>query len=233
MRRPECQNPVEGEVTGRALKCYWQDVMNQTMIIAIDGPSASGKGTIAKALAKTLGFHYLDTGALYRMVGLTVQRQNLDPQDQEAVAAIAASLDPASFHDKDLRGELVGGYASKVAALPKVRTALLKFQRDFANQSPGAVLDGRDIGTVVCPKADIKFYVTASVEARSKRRFAESPHSDFNAVRADILARDERDRSRLVAPLKAAEDAVVVDTTEITAQQAIAICLHEISKLRT
>ena len=204
--------------------------MSQSKIIAIDGPSASGKGTIAKALAKALDYHYLDTGALYRMLGLTVQHQGLDPKDEEAIAAIAASLNPASFHDADLRGELVGGYASKVAVLPKVRAALLKFQRDFAKQSPGTVLDGRDIGTVVCPKADVKFYVTASVEARAKRRFLEIPGSDFNAVKADILARDERDHSRQVAPLKPAEDAVIIDTSNITAQQATRRCLQVIAK---
>lgn len=207
--------------------------MNQTKIIAIDGPSASGKGTIAKALAKAFGFHYLDTGTIYRMVGLTVQSQGLDPSDEEAIATIAASLNPASIHDADLRGELVGGYASKVAALPKVRAALLKFQRDFAKQGPGTVLDGRDIGTVVCPEADVKFYITASVEARSRRRYLEIPGSDFNAVRADILARDERDQSRQVAPLKPADDAVVIDTSDITAQQAIEQCLQVIAKSQT
>lgn len=201
------------------------------MIIAVDGPAASGKGTIAKALAKALGFHYLDTGGLYRMVGLTVQRLSLDPHDQESIAALAASLDPASFLEADLRGELVGGYASKVAALPKVRAALLKFQRDFSRKSPGAVLDGRDIGTVVCPDADVKFYVTATADIRAKRRFSESPGSDFNAVKADILARDERDQSRPVAPLKPADDAFIVDTSEITALQAIDICLRQVAKI--
>ena len=204
--------------------------MNPSTIIAIDGPSASGKGTIAKALADALGFHYLDTGALYRMVGLTIQRQNLDPNDEEAAAAIAASLQPASFHEAELRGELVGGYASKVAILPKVRIALLKYQRDFAKQGPGTVLDGRDIGTVVCPQANVKFYITASVEVRSMRRLRETPGSDFNAVKADILARDERDQSRLVAPLKIADAAVVIDTSDMTAQQAIALCLQVIAK---
>ena len=207
--------------------------MKQSLIIAIDGPSASGKGTIAKALAKALGFHYLDTGALYRMVGLTVQRQGLDPNDEEAIAGIAASLNPASFHDADLRGELVGGYASKVAALPKVRTALLKFQRNFAEQSPGTILDGRDIGTVVCPMADVKFYITASVQVRSKRRFLEIPGSDFDVVKADILARDARDQSRQVAPLKAADDAIIIDTSNITAQRAIEMCLQVIAKARS
>lgn len=202
------------------------------MIIAVDGPSASGKGTVAKALAKALGLHYLDTGALYRMVGLTVQRLEIDPVDEEACAAIAASLVPASFQDDELRGELVGGYASKVAVLPKVRAALLKFQRDFAGKVPGSVLDGRDIGTVVCPSADAKFFITASVDARAHRRFLETPRSDLAAIRADILARDERDQSRLAAPLKPAPDALVIDTSSFTAEQVLHICLKKISDLQ-
>ena len=204
--------------------------MNPAKIIAIDGPSASGKGTIAKALATALGFHYLDTGTLYRMVGLTVLRQGLNPNDEEKVAAIAASVNTASFDKADLRGERVGSYASKVAALPKVRAALLKFQRDFAVMSPGSVLDGRDIGTVVCPQANVKFYVTAAIEVRARRRCLEMPGSDFNVVKADILARDARDQSRFVAPLKPAPDAIVIDTSDITAKQAIELCLQVIAK---
>jgi CMP/dCMP kinase len=198
------------------------------VIIAVDGPSASGKGTIAKALARHFGFHYLDTGALYRMVGLTVLRREVDPKDEETCAAIAASLDPASFVDAELRGEFVGGYASKVAVLPKVRRALLAFQRSFAQRQPGAVLDGRDIGTVVCPAADYKFYITASAEARAKRRFLETPGSDLGAILADILARDERDSSRTLAPLKPAADAVIVDTTQLTAEEALVSVLARI-----
>ena len=198
------------------------------MIIAIDGPSASGKGTIAKALAKELGFHHLDTGALYRKVGLTVQRRGIDPNDEEACATVAASLDLDTFTDEELRGELVGGYASKVAVLPKVRSALLKFQRDFANRVPGSVLDGRDIGTVVCPRADVKFYITASVEARAQRRFLETPGANLAAITADILARDERDQTRLTAPLKPAPDAVIIDTSNLTAKQAVQFCLKKI-----
>ena len=191
------------------------------MIIAVDGPSASGKGTIAKALASDFGFHYLDTGVLYRMVGLTVLRRAVDPTNEEACAAIAASVDPQSFVDAELRGELVGGYASKVAALPKVRAALLAFQRSFAQQQPGAVLDGRDIGTVICPLADYKFYITATAEARAERRFRETPGSNLAAILADIQARDERDSSRSLAPLRPAADAVIVDTTNLTAAQAL------------
>jgi cytidylate kinase len=191
------------------------------MIIAIDGPSASGKGTLARALAFKLGYHYLDTGSLYRMVGLTVARMAIDPNDEEACAAVAARLDPASFADTDLRGELVGGYASKVAVLPKVRAALLKLQRDFAAQPPGAVLDGRDIGTVICPQADFKFYITASAQVRAERRQLETPGSDLRAIKADILARDERDANRTVAPLKPAVDAVVIDTSHLAPDDAL------------
>ena len=202
------------------------------MIIAIDGPSASGKGTIAKALAKELGFHHLDTGALYRKVGLTVERRGIDPNNEEACATVAASLNPDTFSDEELRGELVGGYASKVAVLPKVRAALLKFQRDFAIRSPGSVLDGRDIGTVVCPNADLKFYITASVETRAQRRFLETPGAILLAITADILARDQRDQTRKTAPLKPARDAIIIDTSNLTAEQAVQFCLKKILEIQ-
>ena len=202
------------------------------MIIAVDGPSASGKGTIAKALAKHFGYYYLDTGTLYRMVGLSVLRLGLDSSDEEACAAIAASLDPASFTDAELRGELVGGYASKVAMLPKVRAALLHFQRDFAEREPGAVLDGRDIGTVICPEAEYKFFITASLEARTKRRHLESPSETLASIKADIKARDERDATRAIDPLKPAKDAVVIDTSDLTPDQALAQALTRIASPR-
>lgn len=202
------------------------------MIIAVDGPSASGKGTIAKALAKHFGLHYLDTGTLYRMVGLTVQRRELDPSNEEDCAAIAASLDPASFADAELRGELVGGYASKVAILPKVRAALLYFQRDFAVRKPGAVLDGRDIGTVICPHADYKFFITASFETRAQRRHLESRGETLSSIKADLMARDERDATRVVNPLTPALDAVVIDTSALSAEQAVAKVLDVINSTR-
>ena len=191
------------------------------MIIAIDGPSASGKGTIGRAVARKLGLHYLDTGALYRMVGLQVMTAGIDPADEEACAAIAAALQPSKFKDEDLRGEQVGSYASKVAVLPKVRAALLKLQRDFAAQKPGAVLDGRDIGTVICPDADFKFYVTASVEARAQRRHLEAPEIPLSTIKAEIEARDLRDATRATAPLKPAHDAVVIDTSEMGIEEAV------------
>ena len=192
------------------------------MIIAIDGPSASGKGTIGRAVAERLGYHYLDTGALYRMVGLEVMRLGLDPGDEADCARVAAALQPADFNNADLRGELVGGYASKVAVLPAVRHALLKLQRDFAGQKPGAVLDGRDIGTVICPDADFKFYITASVEARAQRRHLEAPEIPLATIKAEIEARDLRDATRATAPLKPADDAVVIDTSEMSIEGAVA-----------
>lgn len=192
------------------------------MIIAIDGPSASGKGTIGRAVAKQLGYHYLDTGALYRMVGLQVMEGGIDPADEEACAAIAAALEPSKFKDEALRGEQVGSYASKVAVLPKVRAALLKLQRDFAAREPGAVLDGRDIGTVICPDADLKFYITASVEARAQRRHLEAPGIPLSTIKAEIEARDLRDATRATAPLKPADDAVVIDTSEMGIEEAVA-----------
>jgi len=202
------------------------------MIIAVDGPSASGKGTIAKALAKHFGYHYLDTGTLYRMVGLTVQRRNIDPTDEEACAAIAASLNPTNFQDAELRGELVGGYASKVAMLPKVRAALLHFQREFASREPGTVLDGRDIGTVICPQAQHKFFITATFEARASRRFRDSPGETLASVQADIQARDQRDATRAIDPLKPAKDAVVIDTSGLRPDEALALALAAIKSPR-
>lgn len=200
------------------------------MIIAIDGPSASGKGSIGRAVAQRLGYHYLDTGALYRMVGLEVMRGGIDPHNEAASADIAASWQPSIYKDQDLRGETVGGYASKVAVLPGVRTALLKLQRDFAAKKPGAVLDGRDIGTVICPDADFKFYITASVEARALRRHLEAPEIPLATIKAEIEARDHRDASRTTAPLKPASDAVVIDTSEMGIDEAVAKVMGIIGK---
>jgi len=200
------------------------------VIIAIDGPSASGKGTIGRAVAERLGYHYLDTGALYRMVGLQVMTAGIDPADEESCAAIAAALEPSKFKDESLRGEQVGSYASKVAVLPKVRSALLKLQRDFAAQKPGAVLDGRDIGTVICPNADFKFYITASVEARAQRRHLEAPEIPLSTIKAEIEARDLRDATRATAPLKPAPDAVVIDTSGMGIEEAVARVMGLVGK---
>ena len=191
------------------------------MIIAVDGPAAAGKGTIARALARHFGYHFLDTGSLYRMVGLAVLRQAKDPRDKAAAVACALNLDAQRFSDAELRGEEVGAAASIVAVIPEVRAALLGVQRAFARRPPGAVLDGRDIGTVVCPDADVKLYITASAYVRALRRQAELRAASYDDVLADILARDARDRNRATAPLLAAEDAVVIDTSEMTAEQAV------------
>ncbi len=195
-------------------------------IIAVDGPSAAGKGTLARGIAQHYGFHFLDTGALYRMVGLQMLRTQSDFVDVAKAAEFALDLNVDDFEDHELRSEVVGSAASKVAAIPQVRAALLKFQRDFALRLPGAVLDGRDIGTVICPDADVKFFITASVEARVLRRFKELQGlgiaSSLADVEADIKSRDTRDASRSTAPTLAAADAIVVDTSELGIKEALA-----------
>jgi cytidylate kinase len=202
------------------------------MIIAVDGPAAAGKGTIARALARHFGFHFLDTGALYRMVGLAAIRAGGEPITTQSAIAAALSLDPASFADSDLRTEKVGAAASIVAVIPEVRAALLEFQRSFARRPPGAVLDGRDIGTVVCPDAHAKLFITASAEVRAKRRQAELGAEDYDAVLADIRARDERDSQRATAPLVAAKDAVTLDTSDMDIAAAVAAAIGAVEARR-
>ena len=199
------------------------------MIIAVDGPAAAGKGTVARALAQHFGYHFLDTGTLYRRVGLALLETSDDPRNVEAAVAIAQNLNSRSYLELELRTEATGAAASIVASIPEVRTALLAMQRNFANQQPGAVLDGRDIGTIVCPDADVKLFITASPEVRAKRRLAElqSYGADvtYEAVLADIRLRDGRDKTRAVAPLVPAKDATVIDTSEMTAEEAIAAAI--------
>jgi len=202
------------------------------MIIAVDGPAAAGKGTIARALARHFGFHFLDTGALYRMVGLAAIRAGGEPITTQSAIAAALSLDPASFADSDLRTEKVGAAASIVAVIPEVRAALLEFQRSFARRPPGAVLDGRDIGTVVCPDAHAKLFITASAEVRARRRQAELGAEDYDAVLADIRARDERDSQRATAPLVAAKDAVTLDTSDMDIAAAVAAAIGAVEARR-
>jgi CMP/dCMP kinase len=196
------------------------------MIIAVDGPAASGKGTIAKALAAHFNLPHLDTGLLYRAVGLATKRMGGDP-DSEDDALRACTFEEALLADPEARSEAAGGLASRVSVHPGVRAALLKRQRDFADQPAGAVLDGRDIGTVIAPHADAKLFVTASAEARARRRHLEDPGHDFNAMLAEILARDARDSGRAEAPLRPAEDADLLDTSDLTigaaVQRAIAL----------
>jgi CMP/dCMP kinase len=200
------------------------------VIIAVDGPAAAGKGTIARALAFHYGFHFLDTGTLYRRVGLALLKAGRDLNDIDAATKIADDLNATPFEDAELRTEEVGSAASIVASIPAVRSALLEFQRRFAAQKPGAVLDGRDIGTVVCPTAEIKLFVTASAKIRGERRFAElrgaGQQVTFEAVMDDIRGRDERDRTRAVAPLLAAADAVILDTSDMPVEEAIGTAIR-------
>lgn len=196
------------------------------MIIAVDGPAASGKGTLARRLARELGYVYLDTGKLYRAVGMEVLRAGGDPADPTAAEAAARKLDPDRLGDPALAGDDAAQAASKVATIPGVRAALLDMQRRFAGRDPGAVLDGRDIGTVVCPDADIKLFVTASDEIRAERRHKEllerGEASIYARVLQDLKERDARDSARSVAPMKPAEDAVVLDTSGLDAEAAFA-----------
>ncbi|MCY3671459.1 MAG: d(CMP) kinase [Alphaproteobacteria bacterium] len=190
------------------------------MIVTIDGPAAAGKGTLARRLAAALGYVYLDTGAIYRAVAKSMLDAGGDPDDPGEAAAHAETLDPAMLDDPGLRGEAVGDAASRVAALPAVRTALLAFQRRVAATPPGAVLDGRDTGTVVCPEAELKLFVTAGLEERARRRLEELRSKGetlmLPEVLAEVAARDSRDRTRLTAPLRPADDAVEIDTTGMT-----------------
>lgn len=194
------------------------------MIIAIDGPAASGKGTLAKRLADHLGFHCLDTGLLYRAVARDVAARHFRLDDCWAAVATARSLDPASLADPALRGAAAGDAASIVAKIPAVRAALLQYQRSFATREPGAILDGRDIGTVVFPDAKVKIFVTATPEVRARRRFAELESRDlsvtYDAVLADIIARDARDSGRSNSPMVMAEDAMLLDTSNLGIEAA-------------
>ena len=195
------------------------------MIIAVDGPAASGKGTIAKALARHYGLPHLDTGLLYRAVALTVQRMELDPAI-EADAVAACNFDEALLDDPALRQDAIGQLASIVSAHPLVRAALLQRQKRFARQPGGAVLDGRDIGTVIAPDADAKLFVKATPQVRAQRRHRElqSHGSDvsFDKVLADIRARDARDSARSTAPLTMAADAALLDTSALTIEASVA-----------
>ena len=195
------------------------------MIIAIDGTLASGKGTIARRIARWYGLPYMDTGRLYRATGVAALRERIDLADGELVAAAAASLDLNDFEEDELRTAEAGVAASKVAALPEVRRALLQLQRDFAHQALGAVLDGRDIGTVVCPDADVKLWVDADLQVRAARRHAELQAAGdpitLEELTRQLRERDERDANRKDAPMKKAADAVLIDTTDLTIDAAV------------
>lgn len=195
------------------------------MIVAVDGPVAAGKGTIARAIGARLGLPFMDTGALYRRVAAAMLADGHDPACAAAAAQAAFALDPGRFTDSDLRTAEVGAAASVVAAHQGVREALFDLQRQFALQPGGAVLDGRDIGTIVCPEADVKLFVTASPEVRAQRRMQElagrGEAVSFGAMLSQVLARDARDSGRADAPLKAAEDAHLLDTTLLSIDAAV------------
>jgi cytidylate kinase len=214
--------------------------MRNHKIIAIDGPSASGKGTLAKSLATKLGYAYLDTGALYRTVGLSVLEQGGNPED-EGTAIIAAQnlrIVPGFLENPALRTDEAGQAGSKVAKYQGVRDSLLAFQRNFAQNPPldagGVILDGRDIGTVICPDADVKLFITASMEERAARRHKELTSkgvpTDFERVLADMALRDARDSGRDAAPLKPAMDAHIIDTTGLDAGAALEMALSLIHR---
>ena len=208
------------------------------MIIAIDGPAASGKGTLGKRLAKAFGLPHLDTGLLYRGTARAVLDAGESVHDAKAAFAAAQMLDLIDLDETRLRGATMGEAASVVAAVPEVRTALVSLQRSFAHRPSGAVLDGRDIGSVICPEADAKIFVVASAEVRARRRFLElqarGEMIDHAVVLADIHRRDARDSNRSTAPLMAAADAVTLDTTELDIEAAFALALDIVkSQLRT
>jgi CMP/dCMP kinase len=198
------------------------------MIIAIDGPAASGKGTLARNLARHFDLPHLDTGLLYRATARALVNEGRDVSCKEAAIAAARGLALPGFDDISLRGREMAEAASIVAAIPEVRAALVELQRGFARSPGGAVLDGRDIGTVICPEACPKIFVTASVDARAARRALElraQGDVDYAAVLADIVRRDERDKNRATAPLMAAKDAIVLDTTTLDAEAAFQAAL--------
>ncbi len=202
--------------------------MTVPRVVAIDGPAAAGKGTLARRLAQSLGLPYLDTGLLYRAVGLLVLDRGGDPADPATAAAAARALQPQDLDRTDLRGPQADAAAASVASIPGVRAALLAFQRDFAARA-GAVLDGRDIGTVIFPNAPAKLFVTASLAERARRRWAELQAKGIDAaldtVTQDMRERDAKDAARAAAPLRAADDAFLLDTTTLDADGAFNLAL--------
>jgi len=206
------------------------------MIIAIDGPAASGKGTLARRLAERYALPHLDTGLLYRATAATLMNADRNLHDVVAAVAAARGLSLTDFDEDHLRGREMGEAASIVAAIPEVRAALIETQRNFARRPDGAVLDGRDIGTVICPTADVKIFVTASPAARAQRRALElarrGEKADYAAILADIAKRDARDSERADAPLRPAPDAVRLDTTRLSVEAVFAAALDIVERSR-
>tara|TARA_R110002126_G_scaffold141979_5_gene287431 strand:+ start:1927 stop:2553 length:627 start_codon:yes stop_codon:yes gene_type:complete len=207
------------------------------MIIAVDGPLASGKGTIAKALARHFGLPHLDTGSLYRATAVAVIDAAINPADAAAAAAAARALDVTAIDESRIRTADAGAMASRVAALPAVRAALYELQRDFAGQPGGAILDGRDIGTVICPDARVKLYVTANAETRADRRWrelaAKGDPISYETVLAQTRERDARDAERADAPMRPADDATLLDTSSLSIDAAIAAAIQIVENART
>ena len=206
------------------------------MIIAIDGPAASGKGTLAKRLAQHYGLRHLDTGVIYRAVAKALLDAGAELTDEARAVTVAMQLDPEKFGDPALKSQKVGDAASVVSAIPTVREALVNFQRQFAALPPGAVLDGRDIGTVICPGADVKIFVVADPKIRAYRRALEAKSrgedADEAVILADILKRDERDQNRATAPLKAAADAYLLDNSHLDIEGGVRAAIDIIEAVR-
>lgn len=206
------------------------------MIIAIDGPAASGKGTLGKRLAHHYGYRHLDTGVIYRAVAFALLEAGSDLGNEALAVAAAMELDPEKFGNPVLKTQKVGDAASVVSAITKVREVLVNFQRQFAADPPGAVLDGRDIGTVICPDADVKIFVVADPHVRARRRTLEAlgrgEAADEAAVLADILKRDERDRNRAAAPLKAASDAYLLDNSQLDIESGVRAAIDIVEAVR-
>ena len=206
------------------------------MIIAIDGPAASGKGTLGRRLARHYGFRHLDTGLIYRAVAKMLLDRDFELTDEAQAVAAAMALDPEKFGDPALKSQRIGDAASVVSAIPRVREVLVSFQRQFAGAPPGAVLDGRDIGTVICPNADVKIFVVADPQVRARRRMLEArargEAADEAPVLADIIKRDERDRNRAAAPLKAAADAHVLDNSNLDVEGSVAAAIAIVEAVR-
>ena len=206
------------------------------MIIAIDGPAASGKGTLAKRLAQHYGFRHLDTGVIYRAVAKALLDRGFELTDEARAVEAAMALDPEKFGDPELKSHQIGEAASVVSVIPSVRDALVNFQRKFAAERPGAVLDGRDIGTVICPDADVKIFVIADPKVRAHRRTREArgrgEEADEALVLADIIRRDERDQNRAAAPLKAAADAHILDNSNLDIEGGVAAAIAIVEAVR-
>ena len=206
------------------------------MIIAIDGPAASGKGTLGKRLAQHYGYRHLDTGVIYRAVAFALLETGGDLHNEALAIAAARALDPETFGNPALKSHEVGNAASIVSAFPAVREVLLNFQRQFASEPPGAVLDGRDIGTVICPDADVKIFVVADPKVRAQRRTLEAQsrgeQADEAAILADIIKRDERDQNRATAPLRAAADAHTLDNSHLGIDESVRAAIEIVEAVK-